>query len=162
MYDFKNTGNLGGLVGQYNFVKQKKIKAFFELEAGYAQLNREISNGWVYREWIQLDNPSNYNEVDIVTFERLLTDLNTPIDPNTSKPYTSGKSTSELRCNIFNSNINLGGRYNFYKGLGTELRLNNIINYSSVKVDDNDYSSSQVNILNNLFGNVSVGLSYSF
>lgn len=115
MYDFKNKGNLSGLVGQYNFVKQKKIKAFFELEAGYAQLNREISNGWVYREWIQLDNPSNYNEVDIVTFERLLTDLNIPIDPNTSKPYTSGKSTSELRCNIFNSNINLGGRYNFYK-----------------------------------------------
>lgn len=62
---------------------------------------------------------------------------------------------------VLSSGINLGGRYNFYKGLGTEIRVNNLINYTHLK-DANEDKTSEFNLLSNLFNNASIGLSYRF
>jgi hypothetical protein len=78
--------------------------------------------------------------------------------------YTTQKSKNEPDYYSFKgvvSGIHTGIRYNFYKRLGAELRLNNIISYSTVK-HESDNKSSNFRFLDNPFQQISYGLNLSF
>ncbi|MCA5006475.1 outer membrane beta-barrel protein [Sphingobacterium bovistauri] len=100
-----------------------------------------------------------YNLIDITKFQ-LFSELNAS--------YTTLKHKSEM--DTFNDisskgaflNINMGARYNLYKRFGIELRLNDLISYSSTKLDVSETKSSSFNLLNNPFQQLSYGISYSF
>lgn len=68
----------------------------------------------------------------------------------------------DSKSDLFSTGMHAGGRYTFYKGLGAEIRLNNLIQYykSSMKNTVNNYSSFQ--LFENILKNSSIGISYQF
>jgi len=62
----------------------------------------------------------------------------------------------------FNVGIHSGIRYNFWKGLGAEARLNNLINYSHVYGKDEIFDMKSVVSLQDVLGSASIGVSFSF
>lgn len=65
---------------------------------------------------------------------------------------------------VFSTGIHLGGRYQLVKGLGVELRLQRLLSYTSVKGDNDMFSSeqSEFRLFDEVWKDVAVGLSYSF
>jgi hypothetical protein len=64
--------------------------------------------------------------------------------------------------NSFEAGLHIGGRYQFTRALGIEARINNLVSYQENSYKDEDYKSSQFNVINNIFNNASVGIAYSF
>ena len=153
LIDNKINGNAGGGFVQYYLLNNSKIKLFSELEAGYGLLKTKFNN----------HSNITSNELYETLRDRWQQASRDDDGPSIILPTMSlDNVTKESNTKLFSTSFNLGGRYNFYKGLGAEVRLNNLINYSNIKTDDTEESASQVNILNNLFDNISIGISYSF
>ncbi|NGM62710.1 hypothetical protein G5B30_12375 [Sphingobacterium sp. SGG-5] len=73
------------------------------------------------------------------------------------------QSDSPSGIKHYSSGIHLGTRYNFYKGLGIELRCNNLVMYH--KTDDKGLlktKKSTFNLFDDLLGNTGLGLAFSF
>lgn len=64
--------------------------------------------------------------------------------------------------NSFEAGLHIGGRYQFTKALGIEARINHLISYRENSYKEDDYKSSQFNVISNIFNNASVGIAYSF
>ncbi|MFD2969991.1 hypothetical protein [Sphingobacterium bambusae] len=73
---------------------------------------------------------------------------------------------SSPKSNLYTMAAHAGARYNFYKGLGLEARLNHLLSYNTVKhldIDGNETGNSRsFTAFNDILGNVSLGLSFSF
>ena len=161
IYDIKNNGNFAGIMAQYTFLNYQKFRSFIDIETGYGILTKKIKNGYFYdKETIKSIDKSDYKEVDEKTLNKLINDWNIPLNNVTDNH--AGYSTSKPKSNVLISNINLGGRYDFYNGLGIELRLSNIVSYSSSKVKQTKEKESEFTVVKNIPNNISFGLSYSF
>lgn len=66
------------------------------------------------------------------------------------------------KYNLFEAGLHIGGRYQFTNALGIEARINQLVSYQEKKQKENDYKSSQFNVINNIFNNASIGIAYSF
>ena len=162
IYNLKNLGNFGGALGQYSFLNIPKLKGFIELESGFGTLKKETKNGWVYLEHVIVDNASDYREIDLDTFNSFISDWNIPTSGTPPKPQHAGYSTIISNLIVLISNINLGGRYDFKRGLGVELRVNNLISYTNSKDKQTSVTESDFIFIKNIPNNISLGISYSF
>lgn len=81
--------------------------------------------------------------------------------------YINSKSQNDFETHTNNTSkgaltsLNIGARYNFYKRLGLEIRLNELVSYRSIKYDS-DSKLSSFNLLNDPFQQLSYGLSLTF
>ncbi len=58
--------------------------------------------------------------------------------------------------------IHSGVRYNFFKGLGVEARLNNLVVYSNSWGKNEQFNGEGLFVLNDVLGSASIGVSFSF
>lgn len=101
-----------------------------------------------FRVFLEWDGQIGNSEVKL-DFSDRNTAVSQPYIPSGVKHYSSG--------------IHLGARYNFYKGLGIELRCNNLVMYH--KTDDRGLSNTETStfdLLQDLLGDAGVGLTFSF
>lgn len=99
-----------------------------------------------------------YNLIDITKFQ-LFSELNASY---TTIKHKSNYTFNDISSKGTFSSINIGARYNLYKCLGIEVRLNDLISYSSNKFDVSKTESSSFNLLKNPLQQVSYGLSLTF
>lgn len=160
IYDIKNNGNAGGVIGQYIFFNYKKFKSFIEFESGYSFLNKEIKDGYIHKQGFALENKSEYKEIDEGTFNKLMNDWNIPRNNETDNH--GGYSLINTKTELIFSNINIAGSYDFYRGLGVELRLTNLFAYTTSHEKQTEQKKSDFKVFQNIPNNISIGVSYSF
>lgn len=86
--------------------------------------------------------------------------LTETIDENPS----TGWGDMETKTDIFKAGLHIGGRYQFYKGLGVELRIQDLSSYTKTKNKDEQYGRdySEFKAFDSMWEKVCIGLSYSF
>ncbi|MBL1409422.1 hypothetical protein [Sphingobacterium faecale] len=68
----------------------------------------------------------------------------------------------DIKYNSFSSGLHAGGRYTFFKGLGIEARLNQLVQYKKSKLADENVKDSYFRVLSDIWRDCSIGLAYQF
>lgn len=76
--------------------------------------------------------------------------------------YASEITAANDKTKQWGAGIHSGVRYNFFKGLGVEARLNNLVSYSNSWGKNEQFNSEGFFVLNDVLGSASIGVSFSF